>query len=285
MDQDRQMLMVDDTVRNQFRENAVQNVGHLVGQNAIQNQAARAEGNNNEINGNQIRCYNCRGESHYVSNCTVMLRKRDAAYLQQQLQIAQEEEAEIQSTQEEFDFMAAAGACEETERTNANYTLENNFAASIDICVEQSGGTTEQHPATVEETRTYQESLFHNLFAEVEKVNSVNRKIKETNVELTTELARYKNQEKCFEISQEEYDKLESCYQRSLQVDRKQIADLTTGACLDVIKIKKSVLKLGQENYDKLKCVIQKSAISRANVVSKGRDERQMSTIIIGVSV
>ncbi|GJU47110.1 retrovirus-related pol polyprotein from transposon TNT 1-94 [Tanacetum coccineum] len=51
---------------------------------------------------------------------------------------------------------------------------------------------------------------------EVEKVNSVNRKLRETNANLTTELARYKNQERCFEISQEKYDKLERCYQQSV---------------------------------------------------------------------
>ncbi|GJS91966.1 hypothetical protein Tco_0774602 [Tanacetum coccineum] len=71
------------------------------------------------------------------------------------------------------------------------------------------GGTVDQHPATVEETRAYFESLYNNLALEVEKVNSVNQKMKETNADLTTELARYKNQEKCFEISQEKYDKLE----------------------------------------------------------------------------
>ncbi|GKA14348.1 hypothetical protein Tco_0693994 [Tanacetum coccineum] len=60
------------------------------------------------------------------------------------------------------------------------------------------------------------ESLYNNLAIEVEKVNSVNHKIKETNAELTTELARYKNQEKCFEINQEKYDKLERCYQNSV---------------------------------------------------------------------
>ncbi|GKD62862.1 hypothetical protein Tco_1304970, partial [Tanacetum coccineum] len=86
--------------------------------------------------------------------------------------------------------------------------------------VEQGGGTVEQYSATVEETCAYHESLFHNLAAEVEKVNSVNRKMKETNAELTTELARYKNQEKCFEISQEKYDNLERCYQKSVYQDQ-----------------------------------------------------------------
>ncbi|GKB80627.1 hypothetical protein Tco_0947522, partial [Tanacetum coccineum] len=49
---------------------------------------------------------------------------------------------------------------------------------------------------------------------EVEKVNLGNRKMKETNADLTTELASHKNQEKCFEINQEKYDKLERCYQK-----------------------------------------------------------------------
>ncbi|GKC15952.1 hypothetical protein Tco_1012734 [Tanacetum coccineum] len=78
------------------------------------------------------------------------------------------------------------------------------------------GGTVEQHPATVEETRAYFESLYNNLAIEVEKVNTVNRKLRETNADLTTELVRYKNQEMCLEISQEKYDKLERCYQKSV---------------------------------------------------------------------
>ncbi|GJY64593.1 hypothetical protein Tco_0466053 [Tanacetum coccineum] len=180
MDQDRQMLMVEDNVGNQFRPNAVQNVRN-------------------------------------------------------QMQIAQKEEAEIQLTSEEFDFMAAAGAYEETKRANANCTLENNLQqastsgtqskkapvydsdGSAEVTsVEQEGGTVEQHPATVEETRAYFESLYNNLAIKVEKVNTVNRKLRETNADLTTELARYKNQEKRFEISQEKYDKLERCYQKSV---------------------------------------------------------------------
>ncbi|GKD53366.1 hypothetical protein Tco_1286753 [Tanacetum coccineum] len=84
------------------------------------------------------------------------------------------------------------------------------------LSVEQDGRTVEQHPATVKETRAYFESLYNNLAIKVEKVNSVNRKMKETNADLTTKLARYKNQEKCFKISQEKYDKLERCYQKSV---------------------------------------------------------------------
>ncbi|GJZ78650.1 zf-CCHC domain-containing protein [Tanacetum coccineum] len=141
-------------IGNQFRQNAVQNVGHLVAQNAVQNQgiqnvgnhnglsvisgianrhgngnvvAARAEGNGNGINGNPIKCYNCQGEGHYASNCTEKPRKRDVAYLQTQLQIAQKEEAGIQLNSKEFEFMAAAAAYDDIEEDNANCTLKDNL--------------------------------------------------------------------------------------------------------------------------------------------------------------
>nr|GFD40267.1 hypothetical protein [Tanacetum cinerariifolium] len=84
-------------VGNQVAQNPrVQNVGNrngLIGVqgNGIQNQirngnlvAARAEGNAAEQNANQIR------------NCTARPRRRDTAYLQTQLLIAQKEEARIQ---------------------------------------------------------------------------------------------------------------------------------------------------------------------------------------------
>ncbi|GKG01538.1 hypothetical protein Tco_0306243, partial [Tanacetum coccineum] len=53
----------------------------------------RAEGNVIGNNGNQIRCYNFRGLGHLARNCTVRPRRRDVAYLQTQLLIAQKEEA------------------------------------------------------------------------------------------------------------------------------------------------------------------------------------------------
>ncbi|GJX54143.1 retrovirus-related pol polyprotein from transposon TNT 1-94 [Tanacetum coccineum] len=111
------MQMVEGNGGNQFRQYVGQNVGNHNGYNAIANQnpnrngnvvAARAEGNANRNNGNQIRCYNFRGLGHLARNCIVRPRRRDAAYLQTQLLIAQKEVAGIQLQVEEFDLMAAA---------------------------------------------------------------------------------------------------------------------------------------------------------------------------------
>nr|GEW41911.1 retrovirus-related Pol polyprotein from transposon TNT 1-94 [Tanacetum cinerariifolium] len=238
---------------------------HMVECNGIANQnpngngnlvAARAEGNATGHNGNQIRCYNCRGLGHFARNCTVRPRRKDAAYLQTQLLIAQKEEAGIQLQAKEFDLMAAATDLDEIKEVNANYILmanlqqastsgtqtdkapiyesdesaevhnyedcydneifnmftqeeqytellepilephqvpqnDNNVISKV-TSMEQSGGTVEQHHANAEKIRVLYDSLYHNLAIEVEKLNKVNRKLRETNAELTTKLARYK---------------------------------------------------------------------------------------------
>nr|GEZ24018.1 hypothetical protein [Tanacetum cinerariifolium] len=117
--QDIKIKMVDDNVGNQVRQNAMQNDGNEVRKNTVQN-LAPTEGNGKGINDNPIKCYNCRGNSHYASDFIVKPRKWDAAYLQQQFQIALEEEAWIQSTQEEFEFMVAVDAYEETKSKNGS---------------------------------------------------------------------------------------------------------------------------------------------------------------------
>ncbi|GJV28670.1 hypothetical protein Tco_1385118 [Tanacetum coccineum] len=100
---------------------------------------------------------------------------------------------------------------------NLDGSSENNSnVTSVDSSVEQSGGTVQQHIATVEETHAHYESLFNNLAVEVEKVNMVNHKLKVTNADLTTELARYKDQEKNFEINKAKFDELETGYRKSV---------------------------------------------------------------------
>ncbi|GKE51151.1 hypothetical protein Tco_1486307 [Tanacetum coccineum] len=108
MGQDRQMHMVGGNVGNQNGYNALQNVRNQNPNGNGNVVAARAEGNANRNNGNQIRCYNCRGLGHLARNYTVRPRRRDVSYLQTQLLIAQKEEARIQLQAEEFDLMATS---------------------------------------------------------------------------------------------------------------------------------------------------------------------------------
>nr|GEV67223.1 copia protein [Tanacetum cinerariifolium] len=139
MGQDRQMQMVGGNGENQFRQYARQNVGNLNGYNDVQNNlngngnlvATRAEGNAPGHNGNHIRCYNCRGVGHFARNCTVKPRRRDAAYLQTQLLIAQKEEAGVQLQDEEFDLMAATTDLDEIEEVNANCILMANLQRAL----------------------------------------------------------------------------------------------------------------------------------------------------------
>nr|GEU30399.1 copia protein [Tanacetum cinerariifolium] len=132
MGQDRQMQMVGGNGGNQFRQYSGNPVGYndVIGnQNQIGNgnlMAARAERNAAGQNRKQIRCYNCRGVCHYARNCTVRPRRRDAAYLQTQLLIAQKEEAGIQLQAEEYDLMAAATDLDEIEEVKENQEKDKN---------------------------------------------------------------------------------------------------------------------------------------------------------------
>ncbi|GKB29265.1 hypothetical protein Tco_0868666, partial [Tanacetum coccineum] len=154
--QNRQMQMVGGNGGNQFRQYARQNVRNQVVQNVVQNPGVQNVGNQNGLivvlgianqnlngngnvvaawakgnaignNGNQIRCYNRRGLGHFARNCTVRPRRRDAAYLQTQLLIAQKEEAGIQLQAEEFDLMAATADLDEIKEVNANCILMANL--------------------------------------------------------------------------------------------------------------------------------------------------------------
>nr|GFB00442.1 hypothetical protein [Tanacetum cinerariifolium] len=101
MCQDRQMQM-NPRVQNVGNQNGLIGVQGNGNQNHIGNGnlvVARAEENTVGQNGNQIRCYNCRGK----------------------------EEARIQLQEEEYDLMAAATDLDEIEEVNANCILMANL--------------------------------------------------------------------------------------------------------------------------------------------------------------
>nr|GEV93290.1 hypothetical protein [Tanacetum cinerariifolium] len=166
-------------VHNAVQNPSLQNVGSqnglivvsgIVNQNLNRNGnvvAARAEGNSNGNNGNQIRCYNCRGLGTQTDKAPVYDSDGSAEYTE---------------------LLEPISKPHQVQQNDSNVIFEVPS-------VEQGRGTVKQHPATVEETRAYFESLYNNLAIKVEKVNMANRKLRETNADLTTELARYKNQE------------------------------------------------------------------------------------------
>nr|GFA27755.1 hypothetical protein [Tanacetum cinerariifolium] len=152
--------------RNQVAQNPrVQNVGNqngLIGVpgNANQNLnrngnlvVARAKGNAAGHNGNQIRCYNCRGvdgsaevhdnENWYDNDIFNMF------------------------TQEE-QYTELIEPILEPHQVPQN---DHNVISKV-TSMEQSGETVEQYPANFEETRALYDSLYQNLAIEVEKVNT-----------------------------------------------------------------------------------------------------------------
>nr|GEW75874.1 hypothetical protein [Tanacetum cinerariifolium] len=190
--------------QNQQGYNSWQNGGIQVAQNAVQNAGVQNDGSQKGLvvipgianqngsgnvvaamaegtrNGNQARCYNCRGLRHIARNCTARPRRRDVAYLQTQLFIAQKEEAGIQLQAEEFDFMAAVGDLDEIEEVNANCILmanlqhastsvpqNDNHVTYVAPSKVQSGGTVETSFAPNEEIHAHQETVYRNLVDQV----------------------------------------------------------------------------------------------------------------------
>ncbi|GJZ69351.1 hypothetical protein Tco_0632901, partial [Tanacetum coccineum] len=149
-------------------------------------------------------------ESHYASNCIVKPRKQDVAYLQQQLQIAQEEEVGIQSTQEEFDFMAAADTYEETERVKVNCTSKDTLQQAS-ISRTQSDNAliyySDRSTEVPKDENCYNHDIFNMLTHEVQYTD------------LQTEL----DQRKYDKIS---YDKAYNDMQQKIERFQSQLGDL-----------------------------------------------------------
>nr|GEW05868.1 hypothetical protein [Tanacetum cinerariifolium] len=187
MGQDRQMQMVRGNGRNQFREYDGQNVGNL-NWNANQNPngngnlvAARAEGNATR--------HNDLDEIEEVdANCILMANLQQALTSGTQTNkdpiYDSDGSAEVHNYEDFYDNKIFNMFTQEEQYTELlepipepHQVLQNdNNVISEVSSVEQSGGTVEQHPVNVEETRVLYDSLYNNLAIEVEKVNTVNRK-------------------------------------------------------------------------------------------------------------
>nr|GEZ63342.1 hypothetical protein [Tanacetum cinerariifolium] len=150
------------------------------------------------------------------------------------IRLGMKEEVGIQLQAEEYDLMAAAADLDEIKEVNANCILMANLQQAsssgthTDITpVYDTDGSTEVHenyddneifnmftqeeqytkllepiPESHQVPQNDNNVISENLAVKVEKVNSVNRKLKETNADLTTKLARD------LELAQESREKM-----------------------------------------------------------------------------
>nr|GEX29572.1 hypothetical protein [Tanacetum cinerariifolium] len=118
MSQDRQIQNVRGNGGNQFGQCAGQVAQNQQGYNVWQNGIGNQNGTGNVVA--------ARVEGTGIGN-QARPRRRDAAYLQTQLLIAQKEKVVIQLQAEEFDFMATAGDLDEIKKVNVNCILMANL--------------------------------------------------------------------------------------------------------------------------------------------------------------
>nr|GFB79380.1 hypothetical protein [Tanacetum cinerariifolium] len=175
----------NDVIGNQVIQNAIQNlrIQNVGNQNQIGNGnlvAARAEGNAAGQNGNQIRCYNYRGVGHYARNCTVRPKRRDAAYLQTQLLIAQKEEAGIQIQAEEYDLMAVAADLDEIEEVNANCILMANLQQTSTSGTQTDSAPVYDTDGSAEVHENCDDNEMFNMFTQAEQYNELLEPIPES---------------------------------------------------------------------------------------------------------
>ena len=118
-------------VGNQMGQFAGNQMGTAVGNQRVQNAGNQfgnvAQGAGNRNQGNVMKCFNCQGIGHMARNCPDKPNKRDPAYLQKALMLANKETAGLQLSAEENDFMAIMDASEDQEDIDANCIFMANL--------------------------------------------------------------------------------------------------------------------------------------------------------------
>nr|GEV50375.1 hypothetical protein [Tanacetum cinerariifolium] len=202
MGQDKQMEMVGGNGGNQFRKYAGQNAGNPTGyndvirnqviQNAVQNLRVQNVGNQNGLigvqrneNQNQIRNGNlveARAEGNAVgqNGNQIRLRRRDAAYLQTQLLIAQKKESGIQLQAEEYDLMAAAADLDEIEEVNANYILMATLQQASTLGTQSDSAPVYDTDGSAEVHENFDDNEIFNMFTQEEQYTELLEPIPES---------------------------------------------------------------------------------------------------------
>nr|GEU34197.1 retrotransposon protein, putative, unclassified [Tanacetum cinerariifolium] len=287
MGQDRHMQMVGGNGENQFRQYAGQNVGNLNGYNTVQNVGNQVV--QNAVQNQRIRCYNCRGVGHFARNCTVRPRRRDDAYLQTQLLIAQKEETGIQLRDEEFDLMAAAVDLDEIEEVNANCILMANLqqASTLGTQTDRApvydlDGSAEEAAKFVGDFKYFAKEVDESLA----KQKALEWEIKHLLKAVKNEYAKlwndwYKKCEEC-KFDKIAYDKAYNDMQRKIERLQAQLGDLK-GKSKDTSCVSDTLNPLSQklenENVE-LECQVIAPGMFRINPFKTSREAKHVPNTV-----
>nr|GEU78922.1 hypothetical protein [Tanacetum cinerariifolium] len=198
IDQDRQILMVDDNdIQNAGNQNGLSVVSRIANQHGNGNDAAYLQKQMQIAQKEEVRIKLTSEEFDFMAaeGAYDEIEKVTANYnLQDNLQQVstsgtQSDKAPVYDSDGSAEYTELLKPIPEPHQIPHN---DSNVISEVSS-VKQDGGTVQQHLVNFEETRVLYDSLYNNLAIEVEKVNSVNHKLRETNVDLTTKLARYKS--------------------------------------------------------------------------------------------
>nr|GEV77884.1 hypothetical protein [Tanacetum cinerariifolium] len=183
-----------------------------------------------------IVCYNCKGEGHMSKQCTKPKRKRDAEWFKDKVLLVQAQANGQVLQEEELDFLTDPGTAESSSNqtvitTNVAYQADdldaydsdcdelNSAKVALMANLSHYGFDTLAENSTLP---TLQDDLIFSVIEQLKtqvvnctKINQDNKKVNEL---LTTELKRYRNQERIL-TTQMNDDNKSTSYAHSVEID------------------------------------------------------------------